>query len=337
MRVRIFVLALGIAAAAATPVAAAGRATPPDEAAGYWTAERVQGAQARDVVLDIARGPAYPNAKPDNAGKPDKSPDGGTDPVSTTVTGAPWPDTDGDPIDDLVGKVLFTLGTNNYVCSASTIAPTGVSVEWVVMTAGHCAWDDDLKMAKNWVFVPDYEIVRTFGCGTPVGDLGTSAGSCYAAESLHPHANWMATPGDDYRNDVAFARMANPRPPLGDLGPGATLPVLRTTTPTTQTTAIGSEVTALGYPAAKKYSGSDLIYCLGVPLAGPSPYVDNPALACDMTGGSSGGPWYSDTNGDGVLEATSLNSFGLRGYNGFMFGPLFDGGAEEALAAASSS
>ena len=55
-----------------------------------------------------------------------------------------------------------------------------------------------------------------------------------------------------------------------------------------------------------------------------------------MTGGSSGGPWYSDTNDDGVLEATSLNSFGLRGYNGYMFGPVFDGGATAALTAASS-
>jgi hypothetical protein len=321
MRVRIFVLALGVAVAAATPVSAAGRATPPDEAVGYWTAERVQGAQARDVVLDVARGPAYPRPKPENPGKPDKNPDdgtdtGGTDTGGTTVTGAPWPDTDpGDPIDDLVGKVLFTLGTNDYVCSASTIAPTSGSA-WVVMTAGHCAWDDSAGKASNWVFVPDYETVLTFGCDVD-GDT-----SCHEAASLHPHELWMEV-GDDYMNDVAFAQMVG-SPPIQD---DVSLPVLRTSS------AIGSEVTALGYPAAKKYSGSDLIHCLGDAVAGPSPYDNNPALACDMTGGSSGGPWYSDTGG--ALEATSLNSFGLRGYNGHMFGPVFNNGAAIALAAAS--
>lgn len=280
----------------------------------------MQGAQARDVVLDVARGPAYPRPKPETPGKPDKNPDDGTDTGGTTVTGAPWPDTgSGDPIDDLIGKVLFTLGANDYVCSASTIAPTSGSA-WVVMTAGHCAWDDSAGRASNWVFVPDYETVLRFGCDVD-GDT-----SCHKAASLHPHAAWM-NPGDDYMNDVAFAQMVGFRPMQADV---SQLPVLH------MSTAIGSEVTALGYPAAKKYSGSDLIHCLGDAVAGPSPYDENPALACDMTGGSSGGPWYSDTDGDGVLEATSLNSFGLRGYRGYMFGPVFNIGAADALAAASA-
>ena len=320
---------MGVTVAAALPVSAAGRATPPDEAIGYWTAERVQGAQPRDVVLDVARGPVQPRPKPDKPGnKPD--PGDGTDGTdgtgSTIVTGAPWPDTPGDPIDDLVGKVLFTLGTSDYVCSASTIAPSSGS-RWVVMTAGHCTWDDTATLATNWVFVPDYETVRDFGCSKAGGSLGTSGGSCYAATSLHPHLGWTA-PGDNYLADVAFARMADSRPGQKDV-PDTALPVLRTQS------AIGAEVTALGYPAAKKYSGSDLIHCLGTAVAGPSPYSDNPGLACDMTGGSSGGPWYSYTDGNKVLEATSLNSFGLRGYNGYMFGPAFDDGAAAALASAS--
>ena len=39
---------------------------------------------------------------------------------------------------------------------------------------------------------------------------------------------------------------------------------------------------------------------------------------------------------DGALEATSLNSFGLRGYKGYMFGPVFNNGAAAALEAASA-
>jgi V8-like Glu-specific endopeptidase len=331
MRIRGIVLALGVAVVGAMPAAAAGRATPPEQAIGYWTAERVQGAQTRDVVLDVVRGPAEPRPKPTNPGnKPDQNPDTGTgtgdavDSAGSIVTGAPWPDTSGDPVDDLVGKVLFTLGTTDYVCSASSIAPSTGSA-WVVMTAGHCTYDDAVGQASNWVFVPDYETVRRFGCSASAESLGTSGGSCYAAKSLHPHAGWIA-PGDNYLADVAFARMADPRPQQNDV---AALPVLRVES------AIDVEVTALGYPAAKKYSGSDLVYCLGVTVPGPSIYSSNPGLACDMTGGSSGGPWYRTTNGQ--LEATSLNSFGLRGYNGYMFGPVFDAGAAAALAAASSS
>lgn len=92
--------------------------------------------------------------------------------------------------------------------------------------------------------------------------------------------------------------------------------------------ATGSVVEAFGFPAAKKYNGDDLIYCRGLAIAGPGTYSDNPALACDQTGGSSGGPWYRD--GAGGREAISLNSFGLRGFNGYMFGPVFD---QQALAA----
>jgi len=331
MKIREIALAAAIVAATGVAVPGSAAATPPDSAVGYWTADRVHGAQPRDVVLDADRGPAVPRPKPDNPGnKPDKNPNDGTDDGAGdsggVVTGAPWPEGGPqDPIDDLVGKVLFTLGGNDYVCSASTIAPSS-GTGWVVMTAGHCAWDDSTGVASNWVFVPDFETVREWGCSPDDVTLGQSGGGCYAAASLHPHGNWMA-PGNDYLADVAFADMADDRPTQTGVG---SLPVLRTQT------AVDVEVTALGYPAAKKYSGSDLTYCVGVAGPGPGSYSSNPALACDMTGGSSGGPWYSDVDDDGVLEATSLNSFGLRGYNGFMFGPVFDGGAAAALAAASS-
>ena len=50
--------------------------------------------------------------------------DGGDENLEPTadVNGAPWPAPD-DPVTDIVGKVLFTLGNTDYVCSASTVAP----------------------------------------------------------------------------------------------------------------------------------------------------------------------------------------------------------------------
>ena len=301
--------ALVLAAGVLIPHAGAGeRVTGRAAALEYWTPERVAGAKPRQVVLDDPGGPVVTQS---HSAEGDES-------------GAPWPDGSSDPVDDLVGKVLFTLGTGDYVCSASTVAPDGGST-WVLLTAGHCVWDDALGLATNWVYVPDYEDVLQFGCSGP-GRETNAAASCYAAESLHPTAGWLAA-GDDYVHDVAFARMDSPLP--AELA-GVDLPVV------TPGSAVGVVATAFGYPAAKMYSGSDLIYCHGTTVAGPAQYSANAVLECDMTGGSSGGPWYID-DGTGGRLAVSLNSFGLRSLNGFMFGPVFDSQATDALAAASDA
>ena len=47
-------------------------------------------------------------------------------------------------------------------------------------------------------------------------------------------------------------------------------------------------------------------------------------MACNMTGGSSGGPWLADTTNPGTTEGrvASLNSYGYSGLT-YMFGPKF--------------
>ena len=55
----------------------------------------------------------------------------------------------------------------------------------------------------------------------------------------------------------------------------------------------GNKLYAFGYPAAGKYRGKDLVYCAGNIFA--DPYAGNQTwgMTCNMTGGSSGGPWLS--------------------------------------------
>ena len=80
---------------------------------------------------------------------------------------------------------------------------------------------------------------------------------------------------------------------------------------------------AFGYPAAGKYHGSDLVYCNGT--LRNDPYGANTwGMACNMTGGSSGGPWIADSTNPGATEGkvASLNSYGYSGLT-FMFGPKF--------------
>ena len=47
-------------------------------------------------------------------------------------------------------------------------------------------------------------------------------------------------------------------------------------------------------------------------------------MACNMTGGSSGGPWIADSTNPGTIEGkvASLNSYGYSGLT-VMFGPRF--------------
>ena len=82
-------------------------------------------------------------------------------------------------------------------------------------------------------------------------------------------------------------------------------------------------VQSFGYPAAGKYGGQDLIYCLG-PVAADSNY-GTWGLACDMTGGASGGGWVAGYSANGGT-LSSVNSYKYNGgrLKNYMFGPDFN-------------
>jgi hypothetical protein len=86
----------------------------------------------------------------------------------------------------------------------------------------------------------------------------------------------------------------------------------------------GTTVYAFGYPAAGKYDGTKLTYCAGP--VGFDAWNGNATykLACDVTGGSSGGPWFVGFDeGTGSGTQISLNSYGYNGVKA-MYGPKFD-------------
>ena len=96
-------------------------------------------------------------------------------------------------------------------------------------------------------------------------------------------------------------------------------------------------VDAFGYPAAGKYHGNELTYCQGPlgfdALTGNTNYK----LACGMTGGSSGGPWFSGFNAANGSGGTiqSLNSYGYSGQSN-MYGPIFNSTTTATYNAANS-
>ena len=56
----------------------------------------------------------------------------------------------------------------------------------------------------------------------------------------------------------------------------------------------GNPVHAFGYPAAGRYHGKDLTYCTGNTFNDPNNGNLTWGIACNMTGGSSGGPWLGE-------------------------------------------
>lgn len=283
----------------------------------YWTPARVESARPLLPVLE-----ATPTARPANPGG---GGGGGSD--GGSVLGEPWNGSSGyGMVGETTGKVLLTMNGSDYVCSGSTVGRMNDGPS-LVLTAAHCLHNGDNKStswATNWIFIPAYEDGGSFtSC-----DATTSG--CWIAADLVTPTTWYTN--GDFRDDAGFAVM--------DLGgksgeSNRLADVVGFQSIKFTERIVGIDTYAFGYPAAKKYNGSDLIYCAGVAVAGVQ---DGTAgLGCKMTGGSSGGPWYVPfSTGNEVGTAVSVNSHVYRSVKDVMFGPVFDGDESAAYTEAHS-
>ncbi len=314
------ILASGAVAAGGNTQAARERAEH-TRIVNYWTPARVRAAIPRDFAFDAARGVhQVPNAKP-------QPPGGG----GGNTTGASWPNGTG-KVYKATGKVLFTMGGSQYVCSGTALSNSRGGTDGVVITAGHCAYDETARaFATNWLFVPQFDSNPTFTCAS-------TAFGCWTAKALVVH-NGFASAGSfnnqAVRYDWALAVVGG-----GGKTSGANLDL------DTQVGNFGyqaSEMTlnttasAFGYPAAGKYHGKDLTYCQGPTTRDANAGTNNYKLACNMTGGSSGGPWFSGFDASGNAGTIrSLNSYGYSGQS-FMYGPIFNSTTTSTVNAANSA
>lgn len=293
----------------------------PAAVAAYWTPERMANAVPAEVLLSDREGPrgrsvergtphtvAPVHHRPGHAGGPgggggDDGDDG--DDGTVTVTGATW--TDGGLVADTTGKLFFTLDGSNYVCSGSVVTAGNDSL---ILTAGHCIHEGsggDDGFATDVAFVPAYS-----GSGTDQeGPHGV-----WPAEHLTTTQQWATSGNLDY--DVGFiVTHTLDGETITDVVGGA------------QGIAFnqdrGTHVYAFGYPHASPYDGTTLTYCAGNTVNDPFGGSAQ-GVTCDMTGGSSGGPWYADFNPDtAVGTAYSVNSYRYRigRHRDKMFGPYF--------------
>jgi V8-like Glu-specific endopeptidase len=192
-----------------------------------------------------------------------------------------------------VGKVFFKIDGGIYVCSASIVDSPGRSLVW---TAGHCVRDAGRKgrFATKWIFVPGY-------------DHGSAPYGSWPAKVLWTNRGWVKkNQHDDFA--AAVLKPKNGQRVEGAVGSSLTLK---------PNPAYDQSWQAVGYPEAGIW-GQNLWHCVSGLYredrfrgSGPDPV----GIGCDMTGGSSGGPWIAE---NGTLGA--VTSYGYKNEPGALYG-----------------
>ena len=280
----------------------------------YWTAERIANAKPKDLVKTVV---GYTQAP-----KPNARPGGGS---GGKVIGASWAGQSQDTIRTRSGRILFHQGNGDWICSGSVVTDGASSTGFsTILTAGHCIYDGADGWATQWVFMPDFDE------GPVYNDCASTEFGCWTATRLGVNSTFVSGGGFGTNQTVAvdygFARVglggqfATSTVDLDSLDGAYTL--------RTSTTNVNDQQWAFGYPAAGKYKGKDLVYCTNgtssALIADPNG-ANTWGMNCNMTGGSSGGPWLHGTTNPSLPggTASSVNSYGYSGLT-YMFGPKFN-------------
>lgn len=212
-----------------------------------------------------------------------------------------------------VGRIFFRQNGMDYACSGASVAGTP---RQVVFTAGHCLSDGDGVFSRKVVFVPAYRDGKA-----PFG--------VFPAQYLWVTSGWHEN-GDLTVDLGAFNVGRNAagqllRKQVGYLGFAWNQPAEQ-------------HWNVLGYPSSSPFTGKTMQVCqasyaaddLAVQGTGPWPT----GIGCDMTRGSSGGPWVV-----GWKRANWLNGVNSYKYDTqplAVYGPYFDDAAVGILCAAAT-
>jgi hypothetical protein len=281
-----------------------------ERAAGQWTAERMREATPAEDLLGIGSRAVERAGKAVPRGEELKVPPLGSLGGSKALPepGGPW--SGGGDVVKTTGRVFFKFDGRDASCSGDAVTSDNGST---VITAGHCVKYQG-KWHTDWVFVPGYH------------------------DGEAPHGKWTAkktltTPQWEASEDMNFdvgAAVVDPLDgkKLTDVvgGQGLSFNAEYNTT-----------MYSFGFPAADPYDGEKLIYCSGTTFQDVLLTKDH-GLSCNMTGGSSGGPWFTEfdeATGKGLQS--SVNSFGYTFLPNTMFGPYFGEDAKKLYETAQAS
>ncbi len=181
------------------------------------------------------------------------------------------------------GKLFFSFGSSNYVCSATVINRS------TLITAGHCNHDGNSTWATNRLFCPSYRngVNSSLGCWSVISSK-TSAGWVNNGDPDYDYACLItSTSGTVINNSIGNV--------TGWLGRAWNW------------SASQAERT-FGYPAASPFNGNRLIttastewYSYDFTSGGQVSKL----IGSDLTGGSSGGSWILGWNNNSLEFADS--------------------------------
>ena len=253
---------------------------------------------------------------------------GGGGGTPTVVADADWPTTNTD-VQKAVGRIYFQMPDRRgnlvgYVCSG-TVATESTAGRSVVITAAHCVYDDVYKVfAQNELFIPNQD--ATTGTGTdqacendPVGCWAPSAG---VVDTRWTQIAWPDNIPYDYAYYVVpdgSHRGAGGGGALDAPANAGSLPV------SFNAPTAGTHTYGIGYSYDQD---PNLRYC-AEGLAVENDYSDWWLGSCELSGGSSGGPWIPGYAG-GSRSIASVNSWGYSNQPG-MAGPRLHGNTASCL------
>ncbi|MET3935556.1 hypothetical protein [Arthrobacter sp. OAP107] len=263
------------------------------DSSAFWTPERMRAALPGDVLADKALARQNENAVASASGPQETA-------SSTKIRGTSKSPRlralheNEDPVSN-IGKVFFTMSGQNFVCSGNSVVSENQST---VATAGHCVNEGPGAFATNFIFVPGYVDGEA-----PYGK--------WPARALFAPTQWSGA--GDIRYDTGFAVV---RPVDGEL-----LADVVGSSGVQFNQPRGMDYKAYGYPAATPFNGQSLVSCTGTASNDSiNPQFNSQGIDCDMTGGSSGGPWFV---GDADGFQNSINSYGYGTHSTRMFGPYW--------------
>ncbi|MGW7020164.1 trypsin-like serine peptidase [Streptomyces decoyicus] len=180
-----------------------------------------------------------------------------------------------------VGRLFFVNanGADTW-CTATAVKSANRSA---VMTAAHCVRRGSSPDNTNilMVFVPGYR-------------KGKMPYGAFAVRTAVTPRSWENDSADDLSTLVVDTDKSGRK--LTDVVDGQDIAFNR---------PVGGTISAFGYSATRPQLGEELLRCVGT----AKKKSGLQAIPCDMSGGSSGGPWLADfnaTTGKGVL--VSVNS-----------------------------
>ena len=203
-----------------------------------------------------------------------------------------------------------------------------------MLTAGHCVWDSKKGFVTNWMFVPDFD-AQPVG-GYPPACNNTAYG-CWTAAALVVHNGFASQrnfTSQATQYDWGFAVVG----PGGKSGSAQLDSTVGSYPIQYSGVSSGDRLAAFGYPAAAPYDGTDLVYCAGSIFQDANNANSTWGMKCDMTGGSSGGPWLDgldEANGNGGT-LSSVNSYRYSGGDS-MYGPKFNTSTQATYNAANGA